>query len=245
MPTQKFIDRPFVVPMLVLGGAVLAVGIIFSWAFYSARSSSGTLSVTGSAKQEVKADNGKWTVSVYRSAYQESLQGAYSGVEKDAAAVVAYFVAQGIAAENIAQNTTVADQDWSKSQNNGPTVYNVHREITVESADVDKIASLAQNVSALVNKGYSISPRQPEYYISTLPTLRVQLLGAAIADAKARAEAIAKSGGSSVGGLQSASSGVVQVLAPNSTNIEDYGSYDTSTIQKEVSVTARASFEVR
>jgi hypothetical protein len=70
-------------------------------------------------------------------------------------------------------------------------------------------------------------------------------LGEAITDAKARAEEIAKSGGAKVGKLMSASSGVVQVLAPNSTNVEDYGSYDTSTIQKEVSVTARASFGVR
>jgi len=74
----------------------------------------------------------------------------------------------------------------------------------------------AQNVTTLVNRGYSISPRQPEYYVSNLPELRVQLLGKAVADAKARATEIAKSGGASVGPLQSASSGVVQVLAPNS-----------------------------
>jgi hypothetical protein len=70
-------------------------------------------------------------------------------------------------------------------------------------------------------------------------------LGQAIADAKARAVEIAKSGGASIGKLKSASSGVVQVMAPNSTNVEDYGSYDTSTIDKEVSVTARAAFVVR
>jgi hypothetical protein len=73
----------------------------------------------------------------------------------------------------------------------------------------------------------------------------VSLVGQAIADAKARAVQIAKAGGSSVGALKSASSGVVQVLAPSSTNVEDYGSYDTSTIEKEVMVTARATFYVK
>jgi hypothetical protein len=35
------------------------------------------------------------------------------------------------------------------------------------------------------------------------------------------------------------------LLLANSTSVEDYGSYDTSTIEKEVSVTARATFYVR
>ena len=85
----------------------------------------------------------------------------------------------------------------------------------------------------------------PEYYVSTLPQLRVSLVGQAVKDAKARAVEMANSGDSSVGALKSAASGVVQVLAPNSTSVEDYGSYDTSTIQKQVMVTARAVFYVK
>ena len=71
------------------------------------------------------------------------------------------------------------------------------------------------------------------------------LIGKAVTDAKARATEIAKSVGQSVGRLQSASSGVVQVMAPNSTDVADYGSYDTSTIDKQVMVTAKATFVVR
>lgn len=242
---DRLIDRPFVLPMLVLGFCIFVTGAIFSWAFYSARAAEGTLSVTGSAKQSVKADTAKWTVSVYRLAFQEGLQGAYAGVASDAAAVSAYFKQQGIPAEDITTNTVVADQDWSYSNNGGPTRYNVHQEVTIQSKDVEKIQGLAQSVNTLINRGYSVSPRQPEYYVSTLPDLRVSLLGQAVADAKARAQEIAKSGGASVGAIQSASSGVVQVLAPNSTSVEDYGSYDTSTIEKEVSVTARVTFLVR
>jgi hypothetical protein len=48
-----------------------------------------------------------------------------------------------------------------------------------------------------------------------------------------------------VGRLKSASSGVVQVLAPNSIDVSDYGSYDLQTIDKEVMLTARAVFFVR
>ena len=121
------------------------------------------------------------------------------------------------------------------------------------STAVDEIVRWATPVSAfqrtalddLLADGANLSPEQPQYYISTLPQLRVSLLGAAIKDAKARASAIAQSGGSSVGALETASSGVVQVLAPNSTNVEDYGQYDTSSIDKQVTVTVRANFYVQ
>lgn len=230
---------------MVVGISLLATGIIFSWAFYSARQGDDTISVTGSAKLEVKADQAKWTIEVYRQALQEGLSVGYTQVAADTAAVKAYFKSQGITDEQITANTVTADQDWSNSSNGAPTRYRVHQEITVSSPEVEKVEALAQSAQTLIARGYSVSPRQPEYYVSNLPELRVSLLGQAIADAKARAQEIAKSGGSSVGKLAGASSGVVQVLAPNSTNVEDYGSYDTSGIQKEVSVTARATFVVR
>jgi hypothetical protein len=94
-------------------------------------------------------------------------------------------------------------------------------------------------------QGIFLSVMQPQYYISNLPELRVQLVGEAVKDAKARASSIAESAGQSVGRLQSAASGVVQVMAPNSIDIADYGSYDTSTIEKQVMVTTKAVFIVR
>ncbi len=244
MPT-RFIDRPSVAAALVIGGFLLLTGIIFSWSFVAARGSDDTISVTGSAKVAVKADQAKWTIEAYRPALQSELNSAYAQVASDIVAVKSYLVSQGVPAEAITTNTITADQDWSSSNNGGPTRYRVHQEITVASADVEKVQALAQNVTTLIARGYSISPRQPEFYVSNLPELRVSLLGEAIADAKVRAQEIAKSGGSSVGKIKSASSGVVQVMAPNSTNVEDYGSYDTLTVDKEVSVTARATFIVR
>lgn len=244
MPNNRYIDRPFVAAALALGACIFITGIIFSFAFYSARQGNDTISVTGSAKTSVKANTAKWTIEVYRSAMQEGLTTAYAAVGRDATSVRQYFIDAGIPVEDITQTTATADQDWSYNSNGGPTRYRVHQEITIESSDVDKVQGLAQS-GALVARGLSVSPRQPEYYISTLPELRVELLGQAVADAKARAAEIAKSGGASVGKLTSASSGVVQVMAPNSTSVEDYGSYDTSTIEKEVSVTARATFVVR
>jgi hypothetical protein len=45
--------------------------------------------------------------------------------------------------------------------------------------------------------------------------------------------------------LRNASSGVVQVLAADGVDISDYGSYDTTSLNKEVMVTVRAVFELQ
>ncbi len=244
MAQEKFFDKPFVLPAILLAVGIFAAAAAVSYTLYAIRALDNTLSVTGSAKQQVTADTAKWTIGVYRSVYEEEVTRAYTQVARDADVVRAYFKQAGIDVKNITTNTIAADQDWSSGQNGAPKRYNVHQEITIESSDVTKIQGLSQNIAALANKGISITPQQPQYYVSSLPNLRVSLLGQAIADARARAKEIAKSGGGSVGKLKSASSGVVQVLAPNSTNVDDYGSYDTSTIEKEVSVTARATFLV-
>lgn len=248
MPSEtrvNFFDKPFVLPAILLSlGIFLSAGVV-AYTLYAMRSLDNTLSVTGSAKQEVRADTAKWTVQVNRSVSEEGVSSSYAQVARDGETVKAYFAEAGFSADSITVTTVTADQDWSYNQNGGPKRYNVHQDITIESKDVDKVQAISQNIGALAARGVSVLPQQPQYYVSNLPELRVQLLGQAVADAKARAQSIAGTANASVGKLKSASSGVVQVLAPNSTNIEDYGSYDTSTIQKEVMVTARATFLVK
>ncbi len=224
---------------LVLGLWLVGSGI--------ANRGGNTISSTGSASADVSADIAKWTIDIHRTAYEGGTQAAYTQVANDTTAVKKYFTALNLASSTIVLSVVSADQNYNQDQN-APTTYNVHESITITTSDVQKIDMLSHSIGAVSGKvagGTIVSPQGPEYYVSSLPQLRVSLLGKAITDAKARAEQIAKSGGASVGKLQSASSGVVQVLAPNSTNIEDYGSYDTSTIQKQVMITARATFTLK
>ena len=117
--------------------------------------------------------------------------------------------------------------------------------ITIESKDVSGTDALSKNINELAGKSVFISGNYLEFYVTSLPQLRVSLLADAVKDAKARAEQIASAGGQKVGALKAASSGVVQVLAPNSIEISDYGQYDTQSIEKDVMVTVRATFFVR
>lgn len=84
-----------------------------------------------------------------------------------------------------------------------------------------------------------------EYYYSKLPELRIELIPDAINDAKLRAQKIAEGSGKKIGVIKSANLGVVQVLPVNSTEVSDWGTYDTSTIEKEVMIPVTVIFEIK
>jgi len=238
------LDKPLVVPALLLGISMI-IGLAIVGQGISARGQSDTISVTGSASQDVKADEATWAIDVRRTAGQADVAGASTQVSRDAKAVMAYFASQHLASSTVIASVVSSSQNYSND--GAPVTYAVTETVTVTTSDVDTVDSLSHDVTgldAVVSYGTLVSPEAPQYYVSSLPALRVSLLGAAVKDARARAEQIAQSGGSQVGALASASSGVVQVLAPNSTNVEDYGEYDTSTVQKTVMVTAHATFYV-
>lgn len=64
-------------------------------------------------------------------------------------------------------------------------------------------------------------------------------------NALARAKQIASSTGSSVGALKSASKGVFQITPVNSTNVSDYGTYDTSLIDETVKAVITVRYFVK
>jgi hypothetical protein len=127
---------------------------------------------------------------------------------------------------------------------NNQVRYQLAQTITIQSDDVNKITEISKKIPELAAQGAIISVQSLEYYYSKLPDLRVSLLTQAVQDAKARAEKIAQGTGQSVGSVQSASSGVVQVLQSNSVDISDYGNYDTSSIEKDIMVTVKVSFRL-
>lgn len=243
---MKFFDRPLVVPALLLGFALLVGLAIVGWGI-SARGQENMISVTGSASEDATADQATWAIDIQQTAYGSNVAGASAQVSADANAIARYLNDQKLASSSVTVTAVSAYQNYS-SDKSTPAGYNISDTVTISTTDVNKIDTLSHDIgdlNAAVSPQSVVSPEQPQYFLSTLPELRISLLGAAIKDAKARADQIAESGGSSVGPLETASSGVVQVQAPNSANVESYGQYDTSTIKKQVTVTVQANFYVR
>ena len=58
-------------------------------------------------------------------------------------------------------------------------------------------------------------------------------------------KAIALQAGSEVGGLKKVNTGVFQITVPNSTRVSSWGSYDTSTIKKDITAVMGVTFAVK
>jgi hypothetical protein len=99
-------------------------------------------------------------------------------------------------------------------------------------------------ISELMKDGINLSSDHPEYTISKLEELKLDLLGKATRNGYDRALVMARNSGGSAGRLRSASQGIFQIVPVNSTDVSDSGSYDTSTIDKTIKAVVTLEFEV-
>lgn len=236
---------------IVTGSIVMAIGLflsalVASSAAYNIKVMDNVLSVTGSAKQSIIADQAKWTVNFSRTVTASTIKEGYRLIDIDKGVIKSFFAKNGFDESKLDVSTVYMDEVY---ENNTPSPefkkYTLRQSITVISSDVEKIATMSKSTKEIAEQGVLIAVLTPEYSYSKLGDIRVTLLSDALNDAKARAVSIARVSGSSVGKLKSATGGVVQVLPQGSVDVSDYGTYDTSSIHKEVMVTVRASFAIK
>jgi hypothetical protein len=232
---------------MVLAAAIIAValgvGLGQVGSGFASRTNNGIV-VTGSAKTEATADNAVWTLSV--SLTRPTVGAAVSQVNSDVIAVTKYLTGGGVpnAQLTLGPVSTYANEEYSNGNNTGRILnYRASRDITVRTKDVALVSKLSQEIGSLLQTGVAVNNYGPQYYLSTLSDLRPKLLEEAMQDAKARAVAITKAVGGSVGKVISVKSGVFQVTTKDSTMTSDVGAYDTSTIEKTITSTVSVTFQ--
>lgn len=205
-----------------------------------------SLQVTGSAKTIITSDIVKWNTTFSRSVGANDLKSGYTQMASDLEKVETFLKSEGINEKDITVSIIYLNQQYDYSKSGSDlTGYELRQNIQIQSTDISKITELAKNTQNLIEQGVIFYTQSLEYYYSKLPETRVALLADAVKDAQNRAEKIAQSGGQKVGSLKSASVGVVQVMPVNSVEISDYGTYDTSSIEKEVMITVRTVFRMK
>jgi len=242
----KYKEENYFAPIIISVAFIIAA-VIFGLFYYKGQAlrNINVLEVTGSAKTEVQSDQAKLVISLTRNVVVSDLSSGYSQMAADLKLVEKLLSDSGINKESIVESPVSMNQNWS-NDNSKEISYNLNQIITVQSDNVEMITSISKKVPSLAEQGAIAAVQSLEYYYSKLPELRISLLSEATKDAKARAQKIAEGTGKSIGSVEKASSGVVQVLPPNSIGaVSDYGNYDTSTIEKEIMVTVKASFELK
>ena len=238
-------QHPLVLLGIILGGSFLVAALIIgAGKAFSRAPLSDVVSVTGSAKMEVTADQAKWTTQLMREVRESDLKSGYSQMARDLTLAKEFMKSQTIADTELTMSPVTMNEVYQQDQN-AEKKYTLVQTLEVQSADIAKLTAASNRASTLIDKGVIFSTLALEYYYSKLPEARIQLLSQAIDDAKARAGELAKNSGKRIGTLKSASSGVVQVQSRNSTEVSDYGSYDTSKIEKQIMVTVKAAFSLK
>lgn len=232
-------------------GVALAFGlilssIIFGWFYSNTKKGDEAITVTGSAKKRITSDLVIWSAGISSQAPQ--LADAYGQLADSIPKIKQYLLSKGISEEQMTvssiSTTTIKRKDSDGNETAEITGYSLGQQIEIRSVDVQKIAQISREATELINQGILIESTAPKYYYTKIGDLKIEMLGEAAKDAKERAERIASSTGNSIGSVRSAKMGVLQITAADSTDVSDYGVYDTSTIEKDMTAVVNISFAV-
>lgn len=247
------LNKVIVTVAAILGVSVIIATSIVTSTYYKVRMSNNNISVAGTAVRDVTSDSAVWGSSFSRTVSPGDIKGGTAQMKNDLNIVLTYLHNHGVTDAEISiqpmnrypicATNKFGVQDCSGS---GLVSYNFDQYITVQTSDVHKVESLSQNSTAdLATQNVFFSSQPAQYYYSRLDDMRVDLTGEATKSAKARAEKIAESTGATVGLLQAANVSSIQVSGMNTANVSDYGGYDTTSIDKKITLVVHATFGLR
>lgn len=238
---------------ILIASAIIGLSLIIAFwitgsAFKYRAKSSETIIVTGLAEKDFVSDLIVWNGSYSRKNYE--LKNAYAEVKQDENKIRQYLRSKGIADTELIFSAVDINKEFNyRTDESGRQIgseftgYNLTQTVKVESLNVDKVERISREVTELIESGIEFNSSPPLYYYSKLANIKIDLLGKASSDARARAETIAKNSGSSLGELKKANMGVFQITGKNSNEDFSYGgAFNTSQKNKTGSITIKMEF---
>jgi uncharacterized protein len=251
MGKKTHLHRPITkIIVSLISALIIAAGIGYSGYQIGngfAGRGNNVITVTGYASAPATSDSANWSLQA-NEVSNSSAASAVTKVNNDLDQLVKYLVAGGISKDAISYGSLSTSINY-KIVNGNPTSdvssYSANQSISLQSKDVNLINKLSNGIGAVLTNGANINNNYPQYYVSTLSSLKPTLLAQAMLDARSRAKSIVSAVGGQVGAVVSVSSGPFQVTTPDSTDTSGGGIYDTSSIPKTVSTTVTVSFKVK
>jgi hypothetical protein len=236
-----------------LAGVAMAVGLIVaagigSNAFIRIKTQDQAITVTGSAKRRIVSDWIVWRAEITTQA--STLADAYNQISKQVPLVVEYLKGNGLRNEEIVVSA-VRTRAFHPRDERGIEIpdrvsgYQMSQVIEIRSAEVDKVTHVSRGATELITHGILVGSHPPEYHYMKLSDLKIQMLGEAAKDARARAEQIAASTGAKVGALRSARMGVMQINPAGVPEVSAEGRNDTSSLEKDIFAVVTGSFVLK
>lgn len=230
-------------------GACIALGLVASAALISSaaievKRENNALQVKGFAQRAIESDLAIWSGSfTTRSAKLES---AYQALEEDRKTVVELLRHAGAGEHELqpVHMAVVYGRNEKGHRTNAIEGYTLTQTVKLTSKDIDRVERISQQAAGLVKVGVEFSSNRPQYLYTQLGALKIEMLSAATADARRRAQTLAEQSGGALGSLLSARQGVFQITSAHSTEVSDYGRNDTSSRQKSIKAVVTVRFAV-
>jgi hypothetical protein len=201
---------------LILGGWILGAQI------KAIRLGDRYISVKGLVERTVKSDLAVWPLS-YKEA-GDDLASVYAKSEADKKTVLAFLEQQGFRSSEVDMGgIRVVDTQANEygQPNKAVRRYIIDQQITVRTSRVDQVASAAQKVMQLVQKGIVIQNLSGgvTYKFTGLNSIKPDMISEATRNARAAADRFALDSGSRVGSIRQANQGVFSILPADQANL--------------------------
>lgn len=251
-------------PAFIFGFFLLLGFVIFSTSLRAGLSNISVLTnaqgitVSGTAEKFVTSDRGTIYLNLKTDSLDNSPAAAIKKLSDARDSLIKYLVNYGIEAKDIdVLSFNTLDQCTLRDRNSwdtclGKKYSEFNQTINVSSNDVNKIKDLSLNINSYINNNIAnyfsnvtANVQSTQYFYTKLAEVKTEMLNEATKNAFERAEAIANSTNNHAGAVITASQGVFQITQKDSVDASDYGSYDTSTIDKKITAVVRVSFKVK
>ena len=238
---------------IVLLGVLIALGTVSSTYILSEaivkfqKLQNQTIRVTGSASQNVTSDKASFQIQL--KSVKPTWKEGYAKLNTDTNTTKEFLKSNGIQDKDIEVSSINSYENYKRMPNGNTTneieSYNVYRYITVKSDNIGKLTEISKKVDVLVDKDINLSADNVQYFVSNLDDIKVKMVGEAAKNAKERAKSMIAGTNGEIGVMTGAKMGVFQIVPVDSTEVNDYGINDTSSIEKKVVATVSATFTVK
>ncbi len=205
-----------------------------------------TISAKGYAEKTVTADLGSFSAGLTVQAHD--LADGYKTISAQCATVTKMLNDFGFKPDDV----TVGGVEFNRvyryvngQETNEFLYFNLSQNIRICTGDVKRISDNYSKLNTLLADGVQVNVTEPEYFISNPEAYKLALTAEASKSATARAEIMAAAGGAELKELLSARLGVIQINRPASSEMSDYGVYDTTSPEKVIKIVVALEFSTR
>ncbi|HRT99368.1 MAG TPA: SIMPL domain-containing protein [Ignavibacteriales bacterium] len=227
---------------LIIGLSIIIFGILLSISISSIGEQKNTINVTGSASKIITSDFGVLRIKV--EANDNNRINAFTKLQHNISETLNFIENEGIDKSLIEAGTIENYTEYIENKNKIPR-YNFSQTFEIKLNDIQKIKTIASKITSLNSNGIDIYVHPPLFYYSKLQELKSEVQAEATKDAINRANKILSSTNNKLGSIKNVRTGVLQITAPYSTEISDYGMNDEYSVEKKITAVVNITFGIK